>query len=108
MSLSLFIENYPDLTDENTQAILREETLIELFKMMVFEGLSIKKTFGVDIGRELHEKFVEDQYIGDYRERTKLRNYSGQALETYLVTEIDKFTGMTRVGANTFKTRGKR
>lgn len=106
MSLSSFIENYPDLTDENTQAILREETLIELFKMMVFEGLSIKKTFGVDIGRELHEKFVEDQYIGDYRERTKLRNYSEQALETYLVTEIDKFTGMTRVGANTFKTRG--
>lgn len=94
MSLPLFVEQH-NLNDEITQAILREQTLIELFQMMVIEGFSIKKTFGVDIIRDFQERIAEDQYM-DSRECVKLRNLRGTAAEAFFVAILDRYTGLTR------------
>lgn len=89
MSLPLFVEQH-NLNDEITQAILREQTLIELFRMMVVEGFSIKNTFGIDIICDFQTRFADDQYLH------KLRNLRGIAAEAYFVANLDRFTGLTR------------
>lgn len=82
MSLPLFVEQH-NLNDEITQAILREQTLIELFRLMVVEGFSIKNTFGIDIVRDFQDRIAID------------RNLRGTT-EAHFVSILDRYTGLTQ------------